>query len=214
MSVGDYVYIFHHIPRCGGTSMREVFRKWFRCKIDYRPPWATGGRLERYRRRPLALEKLKPGTMVCGHFEVDGVYIHQRYPQALEDPRYRIITFLREPLSLRLSLLRYEIEQQRLVGDEPIERLLFDRPNWLCERFPCTADDMDVILDRYYFIGMTEDREAAFDRLADQLGKPRVALPHHNRTRPVEFPINDEMRAQFRQVHHLDYRLYHRCMER
>jgi hypothetical protein len=214
VSADDYVYIFHHIPRCGGTSMREAFKQWFRCKVDYRSGWGMGARWERFRRRPLRLETLPPGTMICGHFEVDGIFLHQRYPQVLKDPRYRLISFVRDPFDLRLSLLRYEIEHQRLTGEESIERLLSDRPNWLCERFRCLADDMETILSRYFFIGITEESQASFDRLADKLGKPRVRLPSRNGTEPRGFPVDEERMAQFRQVHDLDYRLYHRCLER
>ena len=214
MTSDEYVYIFHHIPKCGGTSMRKAFRKWFRRKRDYRPGWAEGKKLERFRARPWQLEKIKPGTIICGHFEVESIYLHQRYPQVLTDPRYRLITFVREPFSLRLSLLRHEIDHRRLRGDEPIEQLLFDRPNWLCERFPCTADNMEAILDRYFFIGIAEYSQAGFDRLAATLGKPPLRLPRRHKTTPREFPINDELRARFRQVHQLDYRLYELCLNR
>lgn len=207
-------YIFHHIPKCGGTSMKKSFSKWFRCRNDYRPPWAAGRRLERFSSTSIDLDRLNEGSMICGHFEVDSIYLHQRYPNALNNPEYRIITFVREPLSLRLSLLRHEIDHGRISGDEPIESLLFDRQNWLAERFQCSEENLEDTLDRYFFIGISEESQAGFDWLARTLGKKQVTLPRRNATRPRSFPISDSMRQRFYEIHALDCLLYRCCLAR
>ncbi len=209
----DYIYLFNHIPKCGGTSMKYVFRKWSRLKKDYYPPWAKGKKLERYISHPLNLEKIKPGSIICGHYVIDGVYLHQRYPQILKNPVYRIFTFVREPLNLRLSLLRFEIENKWLNGNEPIEQFLFDRPNWLCERFPCTDKNMDKVLSQYFHIGIMEDIQESFNCLAEKMNNPCITLPHLNSTKPCLFNITNAMKLEFYKVHEMDYHLYHKCRE-
>ena len=209
----SHIYVFHHIPKCGGTSLYYAFKNWFKCKRDYRPPWAEGKSLEKFRSRPINLEKLKSGDMICGHYEVEGIYLSQRYPGLISDPHYRIITFVRHPLSLRLSLLKHEIHHHKITGKESIESLLFDRPNWISERFPLCDSNMKDILDNYFYIGIFEQLQLSFDFLADILHKPKIILRQKNRSKPREFPITEEMKQKFQEVHQMDYRLYKYCLE-
>lgn len=210
----SYIYVFHHIPKCGGTSLYNAFNQWFKCKRDYRPPWAEGRRLEKFRSRPINLKKLKHGDMICGHYEIEGIYLSQRYPGIVKNPRFRIITFVRHPLSLRLSLLKHEIRHHRITGKEPIESLLFDRPNWISERFPLCDSNLHEILDNYFYIGIFEQLQLSFDFLADILHKPKIILSQKNRSKPRKFPITEEMKQKFQEVHQLDYRLYQYCLDR
>jgi hypothetical protein len=150
--------------------------------------------------------------MICGHFEIDTIYLDQRYPSVFARGDFKVLTFVREPLPLRLSLLCHEIDHGRISGEEPIERLLFDRPNWLCKRFPCSEDDMFGVLSRYFFVGIAEESQAGFDWLADALGKKPVRLPRLNCSRPRTFDITPRMTKEFREVHALDYRLYDHCV--
>ncbi len=210
----EYVYVFHHIPKCGGASITTAMRQWFRLRLDYRPPWAAGQRLDRFRNRPLRLDRINPGTVISSHFEVEGCFLHQRYPEVLTDPRFRLITFVREPLELRLSLLRYELDH-RLPGSEGLlEERLLGRRNWLAERFPLTADDMESVLDRYHFIGRMDDLQGSWDALSAWLGKPKILLRHLNRSTSRAFPLSDELTARFRTTHALDEVVYRRCTER
>ena len=127
------VYIFHHIPKCGGTSVNKVLNHWFLIIRDYRSPLSLN-----YKDK-IDLNNLRSCHCLCGHFELNGYHIHQRYPQAIEEERYRIITFVRDPLQIQLSLYRYERKRNTPIAKN-IEEHLFLRPNYLSNRLPATIN--------------------------------------------------------------------------
>jgi hypothetical protein len=208
-----HVYVFHHVPKCGGTSMVQALEAWFDLWWDYRPAWAAGPALEDYGRTPLPLDDLPPGALVCGHFEIGGVMLHERYPQVWQDPRYRVFTFVRDPLECRLSLLRFELEHGR-YGEADVEERLLGRENFIQRVLHVDPTRMDEDLGRYFFIGLAEESQAGFDHLAARLGKPRLALPRVNRTTPRSLPITPAMVEEFRRRNRVDLALYARCAAR
>ena len=142
---------------------------------DYRQDWddAEASRID--------LATLGPDDLLCGHFEIDGIYLHQRYPEVFSDPGYRVITFVRDPVEIAQSLYWFE----RKIGHEAVlamsleERVNYE-PNYLSDRFPCTLENFQTILDRYWFVGLTERLQVSFDCLAERLGKPRVRVRRRN----------------------------------
>jgi hypothetical protein len=211
--IDEHVYVFHHVPKCGGTSMVEALEAWFDVWWDYRPAWATGEEMESYRRIPLPLDDLGPGTLVCGHFEVGGVTLDERYPQVWRDPRYRVFTFVRAPLACRLSLIRYELDHGRCEPADIEERLL-DRANFIQRVLQVDPERLDADLDRFFFVGITEDSAAGFAHLAARLGKPPLALPRTNTTRARDLGISAAVAAEFRRRNAVDLALYARCVIR
>jgi hypothetical protein len=208
-----HVYVFHHLPKCGGTSLVQVFEQWFDVWWDYRPPWATGPALEHYRHSPLPLDDLPAGALVCGHFELGGLFLHERYPQVWRDGRYRVMTVLREPLACRLSLIRYELDHGR-YGPADVEARLLDRPNLLQRILGADPQRLEASLARYWFVGIAEESEAVLTALAARLGKPLLPLPRANRSRPRELGLRPAAIAEFRQRNRTDLALYARALLR
>jgi len=207
-----FTYIFHHIPKCGGTSMRKIFEVWFdRCVEDYRPGWATGERLKKFKKNPVNLEKIGRNGIVCGHYEVDGIRLNQRYPQIFIQSNYRLITFVRDPLKLKLSLYKYEKIYNRIESDEDIFQHLLENTNVMCYLLDCNAENMDEILSRYFFIGITDKSQDSLNELADILGKPRIKLPRlHAIDEPIK--LSDDFVGEFKERNALDYVLYEKCL--
>ena len=205
------VYVFHHIPRCGGSSVNEVLASWFITIKDYRSGWTMD-----YPEK-VNIERLRSAHCLCGHFELDGYHLHQRYPGILGSDRFRLFTFVREPLQVQLSLYRYE-KKQKVCTVGSIEDRLSARPNYVADRLPATQENYKEIIDRYFFVGILEEGQASLDLLARILGKPRKKLPWANRTRKDsgcdEVNLSEELIGKFREENVLDYLIYEYCVEK
>ena len=213
ISPRDPVYVFHHIPKCGGTSVREVLHSWFIIFYDYR----RRGTLD-YPEK-VDLNSWRSAHCLCGHFEMDGYYLHQRYPEVFISNRFKVFTFVRDPLQVQLSLFRYE-KKYGVNKTEHIEEHLFLRPNYIAHRLLATMDNYREVIDRYFFVGILENGQASLDLLADIIGKPRKSLPWKNRTqntlesRSSTNNLSEELVERFRSDSALDYLIYNYCVEK
>ncbi|MBW4653141.1 MAG: sulfotransferase family protein [Kaiparowitsia implicata GSE-PSE-MK54-09C] len=211
------VYVFHHLPKCGGTSLLSALDQWFSVIKDYRAGWTS-----RYP-NPVDLETLRSANCLCGHFELEGYHLHQRYPQVLKSDHYRVFTFIRDPLQVRLSLYRYEWQHRELlphIQKAPVlEDHLLQRPNYLASIFPVTWETYQSVLDCYWFIGSLEQAQTSLNALARRMGKPSQPMPLLNATQNYaptsdEIMVSPKLAAQFREVNALDYAIYDYCQKR
>lgn len=62
-TAGQPVLVFHHVPKCGGTSLLAVLDRWFTVCRDYRQGWAQEFG------PPLDLAALDGRHCLCGHFD-------------------------------------------------------------------------------------------------------------------------------------------------
>lgn len=209
-------FIFHHIPKCAGTSAVDALTNWFVVVKDYPPPWAESSDPEGYKAfcdRPIDLQKLKPYQILVGHFHVDQSYLQQRYPD-WKSHGFKLFTFVRNPLELQISQYKYEIKMKRMSASENLEHRLMLRPNWIAERFPCTESNYQQVLDRYAFVATVDNYQKAFDRLANLVGKPPIHLKNYNSTEKRQFKLSDSFISEFKDRHALDYKIYEYARER
>lgn len=202
----DPVTVFHHLPKCGGASILQVLGHWFVRVEEYRETWSSSHPPK------TDLRSLRSSHCLCGHFELPGAYLHERYPEVLGSPRFRIFTFLREPLQVRLSLDRYEHVHGRR-GEGSLEDRLLARPNYLAGILPATRENYREVLDRYFFIGILEEGQAAVDALAAALGRRSRPLPRLNRTFGSA-DVSPALVERFRSLNELDYLIYAHAVER
>lgn len=85
------VFIFHHMPKCGGTSLINLLDKWFVVIGDYRKDWKSS------HKKKVNTSKLRSIHCLAGHWELPEVYVNVRYPEVFENDRFKIFTFLRDP---------------------------------------------------------------------------------------------------------------------
>jgi hypothetical protein len=208
------VYIFHHIPKCAGTSMVSVLRRWFLVVKDY----MRYGHLEElpyFIRHPVNIDTFRSHHCLCGHFALPETHLQKRYPQVWQDKDFKIFTFIRDPLEVKISLYYHEKKRGQREGISLTQHLL-ERENYIASVLDCTLENYKEVLDRYFFIGITEHLQASMDKLAALLNKRKVKIPVLNLSQRDSQVSNlpPGMINRFKAANELDYRIYNYCLTR
>jgi len=208
---GSPLYFFHHIPKSGGTSVRNALSNWFNIIPDYRPSVEETPETLKYLNNRLKLDKYNSKHCIFGHFELPGNYLHERYPEVFDDPdKYKIFTIFRDPLDLAISLYYFQIKTNIKNRGESLEEFLKRINNYTARRLPCDMNNFKHILQRYFYIGINEHMQESLDKLARILKKPKIKIPNLNRTQKDQQVLNispDTIRI-FRQNNVVDYHIY------
>jgi len=206
------VFVFHHIPKTGGVSIRTALSDWFVSVPDYRPRvnkndfWS-----ERMERPPADLASLRRYDCLTGHWENKGFYLEERYPAVFHSDRFRVFTFVRHPLQIQLSLYSWEQKKGKKLGAHELEQELLARPNFLANRIPCASvAAVPSTLGQYDFVGLTEDLQGSFDQLAVKFGMPKAPVPHRNRSRSSSSTpdFSESFLEKFKEANSIDYAIY------
>ena len=204
-------YIFHHMPKCAGTSAVDALTNWFIVLKDYPVGWSirdNPGAYQEYCNNPKNLDQIKPYQILVGHYLAEQSFLDQRYPN-WEDKGYRVFTFLRDPLELRISLYYYEIRNNRISADEPLEKqLLQHKRNYIAGLLPCKDSNYLEVLERYFFIGIVEKYQESFDLLSKLVDKPPIELKTYNISPRKNLKLSDETISEFKEINQLDYKIY------
>lgn len=177
-----------HIPKTGGTSLREILQEWFSNKqlfLHYRTP---PGLPEPH--------SLKGATCAYGHFNGRrGFGVADYYPQVQQ-----FFCFVREPFDRIVSLWFYMNHKKQstdrrspiLAGDPSFETWLarladheFAHETDMVAFLPLGlgSDSIGDLLERHFiFVGTMERFGQSADCLADILGKPRIVLNNRNKS--------------------------------
>ena len=204
----DKIVIFHHIPKCAGTSINNTLEKWYFLKMD------TYYRKGYYFREKINLNKLKNCHCITGHFEYENFYIKDRYPEIYNSERFRLITFIRDPLKTSISLYYYG--KKLNVNHIPLTEFLFKEKNYIANRFPCNEDNYKEILDKYFFIGITERLDLSIKILSKIFNKPYIKTKIFNKSEKDSQiqKISEEMKNNFIEYNSLDYKIYNYCLNK
>ncbi|MEM9496469.1 MAG: glycosyltransferase [Pseudomonadota bacterium] len=199
-------YLFHHMPKTGGTSLTRVLSHWFNVVHDYRAPWAY------IMPEQLDLDTLGPGDILCGHFGADTAPLGERYPETLDPTRWRRITFLRDPLERAISIHAFE-KDLRLGYDQtyepiPLGEYLRSNEGIFLKHFECDETNWREALEGYWFIGTLERLGESLDYLAAQLGKPAPDFIPHDNTSSRGEQVSEEDIAIFRANNAVEYEIY------
>jgi hypothetical protein len=210
-----------HIPKCGGTSLLRIWRRWFW-------PWRVVSHYQRQAGPPPSKIKVSGAMCVHGHFNSRrerGAL--QFYPQADQ-----FVTFLRDPFDRYMSLWFFMPKMAIDRGDTTwAER----RPDFatalrqsalrqqaqrnstsIIWHFPQRPDVVDIgtQMDKsFVFVGIMERYQASLDALAVALGKRRIMVPHLNQT-PRDQNDYEQWRPFYRKHFADEYTVYEAALKR
>jgi hypothetical protein len=198
-------YLFHHVPKTAGTSCLDAFGKIFNVVKDYQTS-ITPEALKHYRRNKILLARLGEGDILCGHWNIAGHYLDQRYPR-LKSLDVKRITFLRDPLSTAKSGVRFGIKRQWFDGTRN-DQALVKRAGYFQRILQCNESNYREVLDQYWFVGITENLQEGFDVLTHALQKPSILVPTENTTDLIDIHFSDAAVTEFIEKSKVDYLIY------
>ncbi len=231
------VFVFNHLPKSYGTSLRQFFGRVFGGVEDPTEFLGGAGVVDD---APVDLRRLAADTLVCGHFTHGAFLLQRRYPEIWADAeRFRLFTFVRDPLATAVSNFHHvRRHDAAAVAREPelyasLENYLGALENPIAMRLGCDAGSLNAVLGRYFFIGAAEHHGAGLGVLLERMGaildeaassatveRARAAvewlagqpLEHANAGVDGDVGVSAEVREKFRRRNALDYDIYERAL--
>ncbi len=205
--------IIIHIPKCGGTTLENIFRTWF--GANFFPHYYRIAEDQKPTRHPLLA-----GSCIYGHFNRNREFgVEDYYPEVNQ-----FVTFIRNPLEIATSNYFYwkrtlrplRIKNGKLLeGDHLDYRNIQDffekRPrSHLLNFLPKEINEINyklVLEEKFVYIGITEDLETSVSQLAQRLGLPEVPPSHLNKSVHDE-QLPEELKHKFEKDNELEYLIY------
>jgi hypothetical protein len=231
------VFVFNHLPKSYGTSVREWLQTAFGVLEDHTRFLGREGVLGDF---PACVDRLASDTVLCGHFSHEAFLLPRRYPEIWNDPkRFFVFTFVRDPLDTAVSNYRHVVERYpEVVARQPalyasLSAYLLALKNPIAKRLG--VEFAPNALNRYFFIGAAEARESALAALVQRMREVLAgaaesrtvrracaalaalesqSMPHANPGRNQrEHPdVPAEVGDEFRRRNELDFDIHHAAM--
>lgn len=198
-------FIFHHVPKCGGTSVGRALRKRYVMsqatvtpESSFRAFEAFTGRSDREQMLIDVLDLREQMLLYLLYEDVRGVSLHVRYSQAAWErfgDTYKLVTILREPVARFVSHFNWSHDKPEAHAriDEDFDAFL-DTPR--ARRLGATYVE--------YFCGMAKDADItsspAIDAAIANLGKFAV-IGNLSDMADFEAGIARELRVKVKVAH-------------
>lgn len=206
--MGFPVYIYQHVPKCGGTSFRTACRSFFTEVHEVPPKKDDPEAWEAFRRNKVDFATLGPDTIITGHLIHDGVRPRERYAQEIAGADVKILTVLREPLSRMVSGYAYATQLGKNLP-VTLDQRLRKAKNPMSRYLGFDGTDAGTFLKSFFLVGLTEHLQATVDLLAKSIGKESVEVPRVNVSKDrAKLEVSPETAAVFRANNARDYELY------
>ncbi|HDP94569.1 MAG TPA: hypothetical protein ENN40_04315 [Candidatus Aminicenantes bacterium] len=219
-----------HVPKCAGSSMRQVLRRWFKGNLllHYQDESQNRAPERHSLARRFMMLRRRTGICIHGHFDnMRGTGVDDYYPGMDQ-----LIAILRDPFDLHVSTYFYVKRESRNGGRgafldgmaHPIvknrwtleEYLDTIRKSFLCRFLPpglSPGNYRRVLEERFLYIGMMERFQRSVDALARQLDMPSVYV-HSENVSPWDEPVPAGTREEFIRHNLLEMGIYQYVQER
>jgi len=204
-------FVFIHIPKTAGSSVKEIFRSWF---VDGFVPHyvAPSHHVEQY--DICAMSETGLPHVIYGHFNHKrGFGVLDYCPNATQ-----FMTVMRNPWDQRVSGYFYSksIPSNRrhpsLRNMPPLQDLLLNPKFSQLDFFPreVSKDNYKEIIEQYFVaIGTTEKLQLSLEAFARALGRdPDSFRLDTLNTSEKDEEIPEGLKQEFRQVHSLECEIY------
>lgn len=168
------VFVFNHLPKSYGTSLRQFFGRVFGGVEDQTEFLGRAGLLDD---APVDSRRVMADTLICGHFAHGAFLLQRRYPEIWANAeRFRLFTFVRDPLATAVSNFHHvRRHDPAAVAREPelyasLENYLGALENPIAQRLGCDSGSVDAVLGRYFFVGAAEHHLAGLGVLLGRMG--------------------------------------------
>ena len=148
-----------------------------------------------------------------GRYGLPGARLHERYPQVFSEPRFGLITFLREPLEAALGTYFYVKKLGRPGFSDDLDKFLAHYRTDYAGVLNCENAEHDRAIARYWFGGITERFSDSIRLLSRMMNQRNVPAPMLNVT-PREIEASDAAVGLFRKNNREDYAIYAAACER
>jgi hypothetical protein len=207
------IYLYHHLPKCGGNSFIRTCALWFPPKREMIGSYPDRERIEEYAKTRFDYKDLPPNCFVHGHLLSKGVRPFERYGDYIEAGKFRVVTIFRNPLERTVSAW-FHRQKKGKEFEGTFEDWLTRIRNQYSKYLGVTGDNWRERLDAYFLVGTTESLQLTIDLMAAKTGQTRLEVPHLNQSPRSEYDLTEERVQQFEADNALDYEIYRYAEER
>ena len=195
-----------HVPKTAGTSVKNIFKHWFKENMHLHYYDGIENRLP----DKVELDKNDTPKVIYGHFNSSKKFgISDYYPQVNQ-----FTAILREPFQRVISGYKY-LSRSEDINRRPntsLENYLIQNKSNFLYHFPTQVTEenyIDVIESMFIEIGVIEHLHESMTRIAQKLNKPfNVNMIKKLNVSKENFKIPYHVKDQFIENHALEYKVY------